>query len=70
MRAVVNTDPLICMKCAHVLDYLSDNLSRRDLLHGVSLVSILPAALTKLRLKRGRGVNDMRQLLLLVAGIS
>lgn len=58
------------MKCEHVLGYLSDNSSRRVSLHGISLVSIVPAAVTKLRMKQGRGVNDTTQLLLLVAGIS
>jgi hypothetical protein len=62
--------PLICMKSEHVLGYVSDNLSRRDLLHGVSLVIIQPAAVTTLRKKRGRGLKDTRQLLLLVAGTS
>lgn len=57
--------PLICMKCEHVLGYMSDNSSRRVLLHGVSLVSIVSAAVTKLRRKRGRRVSDTTQLLLL-----
>ena len=58
------------MKYEHVLGYLSDKSPRRVLLYGISLVSMVPAAVTKLRMKQGRGVNGMTQLLLLVAGIS